>query len=308
MVANNGAPVRIILVATGTALLAACATPAPPPPPPPPPAAAAQTIPYRPLPPFGAAYVMDIPPRGPDGVRRTVNTGISDDELVWHFRSGWNVAALNCSRSRYQSVVDAYSKYITDNRRALRRVNSRIEQTYRDKAATRKQAIQAREQQMTMVYNFFALPPARVNFCRAALDISNRAAASPKADPVQFARDNFALLTAPFEDFYTRYEQYQRASADWDARWGERYGYSQPGYVAVQRHKQRIAREEAARRLAQSQQVSGDGTTQLVAPAGGVVDPVTGATVPVVPAPETTVSVPVVEPIPADQPAPDATN
>ncbi|NVE94683.1 hypothetical protein [Altererythrobacter lutimaris] len=238
MVEKTVSPVRITLVAAATATLAACATPAPPPPPPPPPPPQA-SIPYRPLPPYGASYVMEIPRKGPDGVRQTVNTGISDDEIVWHFRSGWNVAALNCSRATYQPVVDAYSAYITDHGRALRSVNSRIDETYRKDASSRREAIKTREQRMTMVYNFFALPPARGEFCRAALDISNRAQLAPIADPIAFAKDNFPLLTAPFEDFYSRYEEYERASADWDARWGTQYGSTQPGWVATQAHYNR---------------------------------------------------------------------
>jgi len=247
---------------------------------------------------------MEIPRKGPDGVRRTINTGITDDELVWHFRSGWNVAALNCSRSRYQSVLDAYSSYITSHSRALRQVNGRLEKGYLDKADTRREGIKAREQHMTSVYNFFALPPARVNLCNAALDISTRAQLAPIADPIAFARDNFPVLIAPFEDFFVRYEQYERDSAEWDRKWGEQYGYSQPGWVAVQNHKRRMAEEEAARRL--SLQPVGastiDPTTALAGDqpiaAGAVIDPDTGASIPVLPVQEGTVSVPVVEPVP----------
>ena len=52
-------------LAVGSAVLAACATPPPtPPPPPPPPPAVVEAVPYRPLPPGGAHYVMDIPGAG----------------------------------------------------------------------------------------------------------------------------------------------------------------------------------------------------------------------------------------------------
>lgn len=310
MVAKNGAPVRIAVVAMLSVVLAGCAVKEEP-------AAAPvvynygpqERIPYRPLPPGGASYVMEIPRIGPDGVRRTVNTDITDDEMVWHFRSGWNVAALNCSRDRHQQVVDAYSSYITDHSRALREVNKRLEQGYLKEAKTRRDGIKTREQQMTMVYNFFALPPARVNFCRAALDISNRASIAPIDDPIAFARDNFPVLIAPFQDFFTKYEEYERNSAEWDRKWGEQYGHSQPGWVAVQAHKRRVAEEEAAARMAQMQLQPGstdapltvDPTTAMAGSgqlaAGAVIDPETGAAIPVVPVPENTVSIPVVEPV-----------
>lgn len=240
MVAKIGSPVRISLIVAATVAVAACQTPAPPPPPPPPPAPIAQErIPYRPLPPGGASYVMEIPRAGPDGVRQTVNSGVSDDELIWHFRSAWNVAALNCSRAKHQNVVDAYSSYIRDHSRALRRVNARIEEVYRKQQGSRRAATKAREEHMTSVYNFFALPPARQGFCRAALDISNRALSGQVGDPIAFARDNFSLLTAPFDEFFVEYEQYERASRDWDARWGAQYGQSQRGYVETQAHYRR---------------------------------------------------------------------
>lgn len=292
MVEKIGSPVRISLIIAGIAALAACATPAPAPPSPPPSAAPQASIPYRPLPPGGASYVMEIPRVGPDGVRRTIHTGISDDELVWHFRSGWNVAALNCSRDRHQAVVDAYSAYITDHSRALRQVNSRLERNYLNAAHSRREGIRSREERMTMVYNFFALPPARVNFCRAALDISTRAATTPVKDPIAFARDNFHLLVAPFEDFFARYEEYERASSEWDAKWGERYGHSQPGYVAVQAHKARNGGGISS--LNPTSTMAGPQTLA----ASTVLDPETGAAVPVVPVSEGTVSIPVVEPVP----------
>ncbi|HBM71722.1 MAG TPA: hypothetical protein DD436_03650, partial [Erythrobacter sp.] len=85
--------IRMAAVAAGIAVLGACATPPPPPPPPPP---VVEAVPIRPQPPGQASYVMTIPRVNSLGQRETVHLGISDDEKVWHFRSAWNVAALNC--------------------------------------------------------------------------------------------------------------------------------------------------------------------------------------------------------------------
>ena len=63
------------------------------------------------------------------------------------------------------------------------------------------------------------------------------ALAAPPTDPLAFARANFDSLLVPFETFFDEYEAYQRASAEWDAKWGALYGASQPGWVAVQQHR-----------------------------------------------------------------------
>jgi hypothetical protein len=254
----------ITTLATGSALLAACATPAPVVPPPPPPPPVVEAVPYRPLPPGGAHYLMDIPPRGADGKRLTVNSGINDDHLVWHLRSAWNVAALNCLAPEYEPILQGYRNFLMQNERSLKAANDRIEAEYARKHKTKRAAMVARDGLVTKVYNFFALPAARSGFCRAALDMSSRALAAPASDALSFARANFDGLLVPFDTFFDEYEAYQRASAEWDAKWGAQYGPSQPGWVVVQQAH------------------------------------ANGQPMPVVPATESVSSQPVVSPLPAD--------
>ena len=237
---------------------------------------------------------MEIPARDASGVRRTINTGLSDDESVWHFRSAWNVAALNCTAAQYQPILTAYSGYISDHARNLKRVNDRIEARYRRENGGRRAGIFAREEHMTAVYNYFALPPARAGFCRAALDISNRYLATPPSDPVAFATANFPVVQAPFEVFFNDYERYQQLSAQWDAQYGERYGQSQPGWVAVQ---------EARRANVSVPSVGGNPAATLAQPSyitAEMPDAETGAEVPVVPVQENFVSQPVTQPVASD--------
>ena len=280
--------IRFTTAAVGLAALGACATPPPPPPPPPP---AVEAVPVRPLPPGQASYVMNIPETNSLGLRETVNLGISDDEKVWHFRSAWNVAALNCLDPQYQPILDAYSSYIKDYARPLKQVNDRIDAEYRKEYGARRTAIQARESQMTMVYNYFALPPARADFYRTALGVSQQYLASQQVDPLAFALTNFSALEGPFERFFVAYERYERESAAWDARYGERYGASQPGYVAVKNA-----------RGYQTPQPGSDPASLSATPLQEtkVIDPDTGAQIPVAPVDETRSSVPVVQPIPND--------
>lgn len=289
-------PLRITLVATGMAALGACATPAPPPPPPPPPPPVA-TVPYRPVPPMGAAYVMEVPQMGPDGRRITVISAPSPDEKVWYFRSAWNVAALNCTGQTYQPILDQYSAFIKKHATALRQVNGRIDASYRKQYSVARDAIKAREKTMTTVYNYYTLPPVRGGFCQSALAVAQDASLNPKYDAIAFANTHFDALARPFDDFFAAYELYQRNSAAWDAQYGARYGASQPGYLAVQ---------AAARRSAMVPQAGVSDPTQTTAAkvveTGVVIDQDTGAQIPVIPVGQGQTSVPVVQPVAKDAP------
>ncbi len=239
---------------------------------------------------------MQIPPRNAQGQRLTINRELNDDEKVWHFRSAWNVAALNCLGDPYGPILEGYRAYVIDNSTVLRRVNDRVEQDYRKRERSRRAALLAREEHMTRVYNFFALPSARADFCRAVLDIANRLLAAPPEDAEAFALGNFDQLERPFDAFFSAYEAYQRNSAEWDARYGARYGPSQPGWVAVQKAK--------AEGVAIPSAEDDDPTDTLLAPTQGVrsvTDAETGAQVPVVPVTEGVYSQPISEPLPSDE-------
>jgi hypothetical protein len=286
--------VKLAAAALGAALLSACAAAPVAPPPPPPPPVVVETVPIRPLPPAGASYFMDIPPRDGNGGRITVNSNLSDDQLVWNLRSAWNVAALNCLGSHHDPILQGYSAFLRNNVRSLKAVNDRIEKTYSDRFRVRRDYMVARDGDTTRVYNFFALPMARTGFCMTALEVAERYLADPKVQPLPFAQANFAALLAPFHRFYDDYEAYQVASAEWDAKWGDRYGASQPGWVAVQE-----ARANGVVIPAVSAFGAGQPGVQ------SVIDPETGVAVPVIPVQEGFVSQPVVEPIAIDPPQPE---
>lgn len=269
-------------------LLGACAAKAPPPPPPPPPPV--EVIPFRPLPPSGATYTMAIPSLGADGKHLTVLRGLNDDQRLWYFRSAWNVAALNCVGPEYQPILDGYGAFLKGNVKVLRATNERIDKGFRSDFSGGSNAIKAREKLMTSVYNFFALPPARAEFCQAAMQIAAISAAMVKPDAMALSA-NFPLFEAPFENFFNAYDQYQRDSAAWDIRYGARYGASQPGYVAVQK-----ARALGVPPVGQTSPTNT--TLQPLGQAGSVTDQETGAQIPVIPVPREPAGVPVVQPIP----------
>ncbi|BBC74108.1 conserved hypothetical protein [Altererythrobacter sp. B11] len=289
MLWNNRHWIAKAAALSGLALLAACATPPPPPPPPPaPPPPVQEAIPYRPIPPQGASYVMPIPPMGPDGLRRTINTGLTQDEALWHFRSGWNVAALNCNDAQYAPITTAYGEFLKKNAKRLAAANASMDKEFRKESSNRSTAVKAREAHMTQVYNYFALPAVRSTFCAVALDLANTALQTPPADVDQFALAGLTRYEGAFEQFFSDYEKYRTESAAWDAKYGERYGASQPGYVAV----------HGVRQPGIGATLADSGAPSVT---GGVTDPDSGATIPLVARPDDTVSTPVVQPLNAKE-------
>ncbi|MEO6152244.1 MAG: hypothetical protein ABIT09_07520 [Croceibacterium sp.] len=229
---------------------------------------------------------MTIPPLGPDGVRVTPNKNLNADETLWYLRSGWNVAALNCLDPAYEPILEGYRGFLKKYVKKLASTNAALDAQYRKANGSAKAGIKAREVRMTQVYNYFALPPARTEFCGAVLGIASEFLASPPADPVPLAAASLARIDAAFEKFFTEYDQYRVDSAAWDTRYGAQYGYSQPGYVAVHSLSgPRIVAPEAT----------------LPVTSSAVTDPDTGARIPVIPAPVGTISTPVVQPVPSTQ-------
>ncbi len=145
---------------------------------------------------------------------------------------------------------------------------------------------------MTSVYNYFALPPARSQFCRTMLQIAEETQVTPVSDVAAFSAAALPRMEAAFENFFSAYEAYEQASAAWDARYGARYGASQPGYVAVQQARMTMVPDATS------------GISTLAVPpssAGSVPDPATGAQIPVISVEEGFTSTPVVEPVPGDE-------
>lgn len=283
---------RKLAVLAGLLALAGCAKPPPPapppPPPPPPPVVHVEPIPYRPLPPGGASYAMYIPPVGPNGVRATVNTGLDGNETVWHLRSAWNVAALNCLGPQYQPILDGYKVFLKQYKSGLTAANAAIDKKFQ--SANGAGATKARQAHMTQVYNYFAMPAVLPDMCQAVMQVAVDAAQTPNQDLKAFAATNLPRIEGAYLKFFDAYDQYRIASADWDAKYGAQYGASQPGYVAVHGAGQAS--------------VGSDLLSTRPALAGTVPDTETGAQIPVVKQPEPTISTPLVQPVPQEKKAP----
>ncbi|MEZ5710087.1 MAG: hypothetical protein R3E02_11940 [Blastomonas sp.] len=208
------------LALPGALLLAACGptTPPPAPPPPPPPAPVVVAPPRQPTPPMGAMQYMTIPPLRADGLRDTPNRDIGPAETLWHFRSAFNVAALNCQNAEHYRIADDYNLFLKTHKRTLDGANRAIESKFRQQYGSGYARI--RDTHTTQVYNFFSLPPVKSEFCNAAMILGQEANLTASADLETFAARALPQLEGVFDRFFLSYEQYNRDLAEWLALYG----------------------------------------------------------------------------------------
>ncbi|MBJ7388970.1 MAG: hypothetical protein JHC92_05980 [Sphingomonadaceae bacterium] len=207
--------------------VAACAPPpvkvAPPaiqlPPPPPPP-----SLPAMPLPPGGAALSMTIPPVGLDGIRVTPNRGLSRDEQIWHFRAALNVAALNCQGPVWGQIATEYNKFIVIHKVLLSKTSKSVDREY-VKRYPKQNGMRIRDTRMTDLYNYFALPPVRGQYCDMALRKLQEANQVPKAALPEYAMGSLADIDNVFVNFYEAYVKYERDLADWKMKYAPKRAY-----------------------------------------------------------------------------------
>lgn len=211
---------RPILAATAVGLivlLSSCAAPPPPPPPsvaPPP----VVRIPPRPYPPMGAPAGLAIPPPQADGTRFTVNSNLTTAQTVWNLRSAYNVAALNCLKSKHTAILSGYSSFLKTHAKTLKAVNRDLDRKFR--AAHRSKYIRMREAYQTRVYNFFALPPVIPALCDAALALSQDLVMVAPGQLEGFAPTALARFDGVYQKFFASFDQYKADLAAWEERYG----------------------------------------------------------------------------------------
>jgi hypothetical protein len=206
----------IVLIGT----VAACApTPVPRPAPIKPPVVIAPALPIMPLPPGGAAASTKLPPYGGDGARITPNRGLSRDEAIWNFRSAINVAALNCQGPVWGAIAQNYNKMIALHKTKLNQSNVVVDNEYRKRFAGQN-GLRVRDTHSTELYNFFALPPVREEFCNTALRKSSETLTLPTTAFPEYAVGALGDVDGIFQRFYDAYAQYERDLANWNAKYG----------------------------------------------------------------------------------------
>jgi hypothetical protein len=204
------------------ALVAACAPvpkPVPPPvvrpviyiPPPPPPP------PVMPLPPSGAAATMKIPPLGLDGIRATPNRGLSVDETIWNLRSAINVSALNCRGPIWDEITANYNKLLAVHKVRLTSATKAVDREYIARYPGQN-GLRVRDTKSTDLYNYFALPPIKQEYCDTSLAKTRELLVLPPASLQEYSVGALAEIDGIYIRFFNAYAQYERDLADWNQR------------------------------------------------------------------------------------------
>jgi hypothetical protein len=170
----------------------------------------------RPYPPNSSAPNLIIPLTDINGRRMTPNVDLSPEQALWHLRIALNVAALNCRGPEGPILIDNYSKFLTNNRRAIAASERWVIADQGRKNGTN--GIAARDALSTRLYNYFAQPPVLQHFCPTAFNIAGLAAIEPTATILPFSSSRVVEIDQPFVDFYTAYSQYQADLAVWHAQ------------------------------------------------------------------------------------------
>jgi hypothetical protein len=208
--------VSLVLLAAGVDAGKPKKQPPPPPPPPPPPQV---WVAWKPVPPNHASPVLTYRPLGPDGVRLSVNRGISPAQTLWNLRSAYNVAALSCRDPKHAEILVNYRVFLKAHTKTLRATNAKVDAEWRAKYGAGY--VKHREKFMTEVYNHFASPPIMPAFCDAALAMSKSAKPVKSANLGAFAATALPSIEIVFDDFFKRYDQWKSDMAAWEARWGK---------------------------------------------------------------------------------------
>jgi hypothetical protein len=160
-----------------------------------------------------------LPAFGADGARQTPNRGLSRDEAIWNFRSAINVAALNCQGPIWGAIAQNYNKMIVVHKTRLNQSNLAVDNEYR-KRFPGQNALRVRDTRSTELYNFFALPPVREEFCNISLRQSAEVLALPVAGFPDYAVSALNETDNIFQRFYEAYAKYERDLADWNLKYG----------------------------------------------------------------------------------------
>ena len=173
------------------------------------------------------------------GVRQTVNANLSSAQTVWNLRSALNVAALNCLRPGDEPILTAYSDMLKSFARPLSATNRALDSEFRQKYGASYHTV--RDEYMTQVYNYFALPPVMSDLCDTALAVSNEYLAAKPEDIDLFAANTLPRFEQRFLGFFGEYERWREDVAAWDARYGAEHGRYYPAYVEAERQRREAA-------------------------------------------------------------------
>lgn len=125
-----------------------------------------------------------------------VSTTLPPLEALWHLRVALNVAALGCRDADEAMTVASYNALIHGQADELSQANDAVSADYKARYGAAWE--DARERDMTKLYNYFAQPGAQAQFCATAKDTLARVASVPEQDLPGFARAALPALEEPF--------------------------------------------------------------------------------------------------------------
>jgi hypothetical protein len=90
----------------------------------------------------------------------------------------------------------------------------------------KQNGLRIRDTRMTDLYNYFALPPVRAQYCDMALRKLQEANQVPKGALPEYAMGSLADIDNVFVNFYDAYAKYERDLADWNVRYAPKPAYN----------------------------------------------------------------------------------
>jgi hypothetical protein len=169
-----------------------------------------------PTPPGSAAVNLVVPTVDALGRRLTPNVDLTPDQALWQLRIGLNVAALSCRGPNETVLVGHYSTFLRANQRTIAAAERAVIAGLGRTSGTN--GIALRDALSTRLYNYFAQPPVKTEFCVRATEIMAAAAVEPGPTIRDFAVREIARLDQPFVDFYAAYDRYRADLAVWRAQ------------------------------------------------------------------------------------------
>lgn len=142
------------------------------------------------------ASVVAMPTSAQTFQPAVVSTNLPPLEALWHVRVALNVAALACRDADEGQTVASYNALIRSRNAELAAANDAISAHYKAQYGARWE--NARESDMTRLYNYFAQPGAQGEFCAAAKATLAQIATVDARDLPGFALAALPALEAPF--------------------------------------------------------------------------------------------------------------
>ncbi|MGB5077416.1 MAG: hypothetical protein WBO17_08060, partial [Sphingorhabdus sp.] len=143
-----------------------------------------------------------------------------------------NVAALNCQGPVWGQIATDYNKFITVHKVQLSKSSKSVDREYVARYPGQN-GLRVRDTKLTDLYNYFALPPVKAEYCDAALRKLNEANLIPTSALPEYAYGGLTDIDGIFVRFFDAYAQYERDLADWNMRFAPTRALTQPAVQPV---------------------------------------------------------------------------